>query len=279
MIQKSYKSEKGILYIVPTPIGNMNDITLRAINTLESVDLIFAEDTRVTKLLLNHFNISKKIISCHKFNEMKASALLIKELELGKNVALVSDRGTPLISDPGYIIVGEVIKANYNVVALPGPSAFLPALNMSGIQSDKFLFYGFLDKKEMVSEKELRMLNDINFTIVLYETPHRLDKTLRKILKILGNRHISISREISKVFEEVFRGSVNEAIEQFNDVKGEIVIVIEKAKRSVNYDEAIVEVKKLVEKGISSKEAIKEISKNCEISKNVLYNMYEEQKK
>ncbi len=279
MIQKSYEKEKGNLYIVPTPIGNLKDITYRAVEVLGSVDAIFAEDTRVTTQLLNSLNIKNKVYPCHKFNEVKVSNSLIKFLSEEKNVALVTDRGTPLISDPGSVVVDSVIKAGYNVIALPGASALLPALNMSNISAEKFLFYGFLNSKESQAVKELSMLRNINFTIVLYEAPHRLYKTLQNILQTLGNRAISISREISKVHEEVFRGTVNEALEFYKEVKGEIVIVIEKNKEEISYDELLNEVQELVSLGVSSKNAIKKVSKDYNVSKNILYNMYEDVKK
>lgn len=279
MVQNSYKNEKGNLYIVPTPIGNLKDITYRAVEVLQSVDAIFAEDTRVTIQLLNNLGIKNKVYSCHKFNEEKVSGSVINLLNNKNNIAIVTDRGTPLISDPGNVVVENVINAGYNVIALPGACAILPALNMSNISSEKFLFYGFLSSKDSQSLEELSMLKNINFTIVLYEAPHRLYKTLQKILQILGNRRISISREISKLHEEVFRGTVNEALEFYTDVKGEIVIVIEKGKQVNDYDKALFEVKELVNLGVTSKNAIKKVSKDYNVSKNLLYNMYEEDKK
>lgn len=279
MIQKSYEKEKGNLYIVPTPIGNLKDITYRAVEILTNVDAIFAEDTRVTIQLLNSLSIKNKVYPCHKFNEVKASKNILNLLNKEKNIALVTDRGTPLISDPGSVVVDSVIKAGYNVIALPGASAVLPALNMSNISSERFLFYGFLSSKESQSIKELEMLSGINFTIVLYEAPHRLYKTLQNVLKTLGNRRISISREISKVHEEVFRGSVNEALEFYKEVRGEIVIVIEKNESEISYDKALDEVKELVSLGVAPKDAIKKISKSYNVSRNELYNMFEDVKK
>ncbi len=278
MVQKSFENSSSNLYIVPTPIGNLKDITYRAVEVLKNVDAIFAEDTRVTMQLLNSLDIKNKVYSCHKFNEVQASNSVLKLLKDGKNIAIVTDRGTPLISDPGSLVVSNAIKENYNVIALPGPSALLPALNMSNISSERFLFYGFLNSKESKSIKELEMLSKLKFTIVLYEAPHRLNKTLQNIYKIMGNRTISISREISKVHEEVFRGTVEEAINYYEDVKGEIVIVIEKDNSEVDYEEIFLEVLDLVKEGKSSKDAIKEISKKYEVSKNMLYNMYEERK-
>lgn len=279
MIQKSYEKENGNLYLVPTPIGNMEDITIRAINVLKSVDAIFAEDTRVTMQLLSNLSIKNKVYPCHKFNEIKASKSILNLLSQEKNVAIVTDRGTPLISDPGSVVVSEVIKAGYSVIALPGASALLPALNMSSISSERFLFYGFLNSKSTVARQELEMLRDINFTIVLYEAPHRLNKTLQNIYDILRDRTVSISREISKVHEEVFRGSIEEALKIYTEPKGEFVIVIEGKEKECDYDKALEEVKDFVSKGMSSKYAIKEVSKRNDISKNILYKMYEESKK
>ncbi len=279
MIQKSYDSEISNLYLVPTPIGNLKDITYRAVDVLTMVDAIFAEDTRVTINLLNNLNIKNKVFPCHKFNEAQASKSILKLLSQGKNVAIVTDRGTPLISDPGSLVVSEAIKSGYNVIALPGASALLPALNMSNISSEKFLFYGFLNSKESASVKELTLLSKLNFTIVLYESPHRLNKTLQNIYKIMGDRQISISREISKLHEEVFRSSALEATKLYEEPKGEFVIVITKNEEEVNYDELLLEVVDLIKTGISSKDAIKEIAKKYDVSKNILYNMYEERRK
>ena len=279
MVQKNYERDSGNLYIVPTPIGNLKDITYRAVQILSSVDAIFAEDTRVTTQLLNNLNISNKVFQCHKFNEVQASKSVLKLLSEGKNLAIVTDRGTPLISDPGSLVVNNVIKEGYNVIALPGPSALLPALNMSNISSEKFLFYGFLNSKESKSLKELEMLSKLKFTIVLYEAPHRLAKTLQNIYKIMGNRQISISREISKLHEEVFRGTVQEAINYYVNIKGEFVIVIEKNNEEVEYESLFLEVIDLIEDGVSSKDAIRDVAKKYDVSKNILYNMYEERKK
>lgn len=279
MIQKSYDKDYSNLYIVPTPIGNLKDITYRAVDVLSSVDAIFAEDTRVTTLLLNSLNIKNKVYACHKFNENKVSVSVLNLLSQGKNVAIVTDRGTPLISDPGSVVVESVINAGYSVIALPGASALLPALNMSNISSERFLFYGFLSSKDGERKSELSSLRSIPFTIVFYEAPHRIIKTLESILEVMGNRNISISREISKIHEEVFRGSVSEAINYYVDAKGEFVIVVEGAHLHVNYDDMILKVKELVDMGISAKDAIKKIAKDYSVSKNILYNMYEGDKK
>ncbi len=277
MLQKSY-DENSKLYLVPTPIGNMKDITYRAIEVLNNVKVVYSEDTRVTKILLDYYGIKSKLVSCHKFNEKTIYPQVINNLQNGNSVALVTDRGTPLISDPGYIVVKEVIKNGFSVVSLPGPSALLPALNMSGIPADKFLFYGFLSNKVDESISELKMLKSINFTIVLYESPHRLIKTLHNIKNILGNNFISISREISKLHEEVFRGTVQEAINTYIDPKGEFVIVIDNNDKFEDISIAYDELKELINYGMDKKSAMKYVSKKYDVSKNVLYNMIEENK-
>lgn len=279
MIQKSYDKEISNCYIVPTPIGNMKDMTYRSVEVLKQVDAVFAEDTRVTGVLLNSLDIKKKIYQSQKFNESKASSVAVELLKEGKNIAVVTDRGTPLISDPGNVLVSEVIKNGFNVIALPGACAFVPALNMSNINQEKFLFYGFLSSKEGQAIHELEKLKSINFTIVLYEAPHRLYKTLQNIEKILGNIQISISREITKLHEEVFRGSVSEALEIYKEVKGEIVIVIDNNKNEVDYESSFKEVMDLIKLGVKPNDAVKYVSKKNEVSRNILYSMYEEGKK
>ena len=279
MIQTSYDKEISTCYIVPTPIGNMKDMTYRSVEVLKQVDAVFAEDTRVTGVLLNSLDIKKKIYQSQKFNEAKASGVAVELLKEGKNIAVVTDRGTPLISDPGNVLVSEVIKNGFNVIALPGACAFVPALNMSNINQEKFLFYGFLSSKEGQAIHELEKLKSINFTIVLYEAPHRLYKTLQNIEKILGNIQISISREITKLHEEVFRGSVSEALEIYKEVKGEIVIVIDNNKNEVDYEVSFKEVMDLIKLGVKPNDAVKYVSKKNEVSRNILYSMYEEGKK
>lgn len=279
MIQKSYENDKASCYIVPTPIGNMKDMTERGKDVLKMVDAIFAEDTRVTQVLLNLLGIKKKLYQSQKFNEAQASLTALKYLKEGKNIAIVTDRGTPLISDPGSLVVDNIIKSGFNVIALPGACAFVPALNMSNINQERFLFYGFLSSKESQAVKELEELKNINFTIVLYEAPHRLYKTLQNIEKILGNIQISISREITKIHEEVFRGSVSEALEIYKEVKGEIVIVIDNNKNEVDYEVSFKEVMDLIKLGVKPNDAVKYVSKKNEVSRNILYSMYEEGKK
>lgn len=276
MIQKSYYDcGHGKLYLVPTPIGNMGDITTRAIDVLREAPYIYAEDTREAQALLKKFSIFKIVRSCHKFSEERNKSEIIGLLRNGYDVAYMSDRGTPLISDPGQIIVRDAIKYDFNVVALPGPSALLPALNMSGIDNSKFLFYGFLNSKSVKRIEELKRIRSIEYTIVFYEAPHRITKTLSDIKMIFGNRNVAICREISKKFEEVFRGDLVSAIEYSKDIKGEMVIVVEgydgKTPFKVDY---VFEVMKLVNAGEMLSTAIKIVSMTYGISKNELYNSY-----
>ena len=216
------------LYLTPTPIGNLKDITLRALEILENVDYILAEDTRKTKKLLNHYNIKTQSASYHQHNEHRILPKIITELKSGMTYALVSDAGTPSISDPGFLLVRECIKNNIEVETLPGATAFVPALVNSGLSSEKFVFEGFLPVKKGRS-KSLLKLADETRTIILYESPHRLLKTLDALIKYLGkDRQASISRELTKLYEETKRGSLDELYEYFSKkkIKGEFVIVI-----------------------------------------------------
>lgn len=275
MKQNSYNSDiKGKLYLIPTPIGNLDDITLRALNILKEVDIVFAEDTRETFNLLKYYNINKKIESCHKYSEMKNKEKILKILKEGKTIGFVSDRGTPLISDPGNFVVNEVIKENIPVIALPGATALIPALNMSGLDNERFLFYGFLNNKKNAAKKELNKLKDVEYTMIFYESPRRLKTTLELMFEAFGNRKISIVREISKLHEEIIRDSIENVTKIIDDIKGEIVIVVEKKKNnkletiSTNYIELV---KEMQEEGYSKKDAIKEVSLKYNISKNKLY--------
>lgn len=278
MIQKSYEnSEYGKLYLIPTPIGNLDDITLRAIKTLEMVDIVYAEDTRETLNLLKYLKINKKVESCHKYTEMKHKDKIVQILKLGKNIGYVTDRGTPLISDPGNVIVDESIKQNITVIALPGPNALLPAINMSGLSNERFLFYGFLNSKQSLAKKELIDLKDIKQTIIFYESPHRITDTLSQILDVFGNRNIAIVREISKIHEEVIRDNIENILKISDTLKGEMVIIVEGNTKEetleVNYIE---EIDKLLTQGYSKRDAIREIADKYKVSKNKLYNEFKE---
>ena len=272
MSQKSYDG-KPTLYLIPTPIGNMEDITLRSINLLKEVDVIFSEDTRETLKLLNYLNINKKLISCHKFNEDKVYLKVIEYLENGNNVGLVTDRGTPIISDPGYVSAYNVIEKGYNVVGLPGPTAFVPALITSGINPNKFLFYGFLDSKKSHKKKELEDLKNNKYTMIFYESPFRVRETIELINNIMGERNISISREISKKYEEIYRGTPESVLQELTDPKGEFVITVEGSTKEESFDNLDIEkhVNMLIKEGKTEKDAIKEVAKLHNLPKNDVY--------
>jgi len=226
------ESEKTSLYLVPTPIGNLSDITLRALEVLKSVDTILAEDTRTSGYLLKHYKISKPLQSFHIFNEHKTLAGLIARLQQGEVMALISDAGTPGISDPGFLLVREALKAGLHIDCLPGATALIPALVKSGFPTDRFVFEGFLPHKKG-RQTLLKKLSEEDRTIVLYESPHRLIKTLEQLIEFFGpDRMVSVSRELTKLHEETRTGTVKEVLEHFKkkDVKGEIVIVIDGKK-------------------------------------------------
>ena len=219
----------GILYIVPTPVGNMEDMTFRAVRILKEVDLVLAEDTRTSGILLKHYEIKNALMSHHKFNEHGTSAGIVNRLLAGENVALISDAGTPGISDPGFFLVREAVRAGVEVQCLPGATAFVPALVSSGLPCDRFCFEGFLPQKKGRQTK-LQSLKDEERTMIFYESPFRLVKTLQQFAEVYGgDRQVSVCREISKVHEESVRGSLLEVIAHFTEKepKGEIVIVLE----------------------------------------------------
>lgn len=275
MSQKSYDGSPTV-YLIPTPIGNMEDITIRALHILETVDVIFSEDTRVTSILLNHYNIHKKLISSHQYNESKNGNKLLEYLNQGKMVGIVSDRGTPVISDPGYELAQIAIQNGYNVVGLPGPTALIPALITSGIAPMPFLFYGFLNSKDSKRRKELESLKKIAATLIFYEAPHRLEKTLQDMEKILGNRCVSISREISKKYEEIYRDTLENISGQVVDIKGEIVIIVEGNFQGENHDNlTIIEhINLFLKEGLSVKDAIKQVAHDRGLPKNEVYQEY-----
>lgn len=276
MSQKSYDNTPT-LYLIPTPIGNMEDITIRAVNTLKMVDVVFCEDTRVTGQLLKYLDISKKLISSHEYNEAMNKEKLIEYLSSGSNVGLVSDRGTPIISDPGYDLAKFAIEEGYNVVSLPGATALIPALTSSGISPMPFYYYGFLNSKDSARRKELEFLKNIDATLILYEAPHRINKTLIDMGNILGNnRKMSISREITKKYEEIYRGTIGELIEQNNEYKGELVIVVEGNKTTTEFKTLTIEehINLYIEDGKSSMDAIKIVAKERGMKKSEVYDIY-----
>ena len=220
------------LYIVPTPIGNLDDITIRAIETLKNSDLILSEDTRHAKKLLSHYKISTKVKSYHLNNEHKKVDEYVELMLQDKTISLITDAGTPCISDPGFLLVREAIKKGIQITCLPGPTALIPAIVLSGLPSEAFIFEGFLPKKKGRKTK-LKEISNNTMTTIIYESPYRIIKTLSDLLEFLGSdRKISVSREISKIYEETFRGTVSDALVHFSDkkIKGEFVICINKEK-------------------------------------------------
>ena len=216
------------LFIVPTPIGNLGDITIRAIDTLQNSDLILSEDTRHAKKLLNHYKISTKVKSYHLNNEHKKVDEYVEMMRQGKIISLITDAGTPCISDPGFLLVREAIKKRVQITCLPGATALIPALVLSGLPSDAFIFEGFLPRKKGRKTK-LKEISQNTITTIIYESPYRIQKTLSDLIEFVGSdREVSLSREISKIYEETFRGSVSDAIAHFSDkkIKGEFVICI-----------------------------------------------------
>ena len=273
---------KGTLYLVATPIGNLEDITIRALNVLKEVDLIAAEDTRHTLGLLNHFEISKPLISYYKETEKIKSPILVEKLLNGKNIALVSDAGTPGISDPGEEIVKEAIKNDIKIVAIPGACAFVNALIPSGMNTREFSFIGFLSANKKEKKDKLEDLKYETKTLIFYEAPHKLSNTLEAMLEILGDRNIVLARELTKIHEEFIRGKISTIIEQIVDTKGEFVIIVEgnniskKDKEILDLNELTIEehYKYYENTGISKKEIIKKIAKDRNVNKNEIYQYF-----
>ncbi|WP_294372273.1 16S rRNA (cytidine(1402)-2'-O)-methyltransferase [uncultured Clostridium sp.] len=274
--------DNGKLYLVPTPIGNLKDITLRALEVLKSSDIIAAEDTRQTLKLLNHFEIKKQLISYHKFNEQSKGNEIIDLLKEGKNIAIVSDAGTPGISDPGSVIVEKCIAENIDFEVLPGATAITTALVYSGLDTTKFLFRGFLPREN----KERKVITDelLNSqeTLIFYEAPHRLLDTLSYLLDTFGDRNIAVCRELTKLYQEIFRGKLSEAVNHFADNKprGEFVLVLEgkklediKEEKKQEWVNLSIEehILKYMNEGINKKEAIKLVAKDRELPKNEVY--------
>ena len=269
-------SDKATLFLVATPIGNLSEVSDRTLDTLRNVDVIASEDTRNTLKLLSHFDIHTRMISYHNFNEEESSKGIIKLLEEGNNVALVSDAGYPLISDPGYLLVNEVIEKGFNITTVSGPNAALNALVASGLETNHYLFYGFLNAKASQARKELEQLKGFPYTLIFYEAPHRIEKTLKLMYEVLGDRKACLARELTKLHEEYHRGSLGK-LSELHDLKGEMVLIVEgekKVDKEADLEQLLEEVGQLVESGLKSKQAVNEVSRRYGYSKNVLYNAY-----
>ncbi len=270
MIQKSYE-KSNVLYLVPTPIGNLEDITFRALNILKTSDIIYCEDTRTSLPLLRHFEIDKKLVSLHEHNEESRINEIKKNLDEGMQLSIISDAGMPNICDPGFKVIRELTLQGYHVISLPGANAFITALASSGLNTSHFAFFGFFERKETKAVEVLNSLSNTNVTAGFYESPHRINKTLKLIYDTLGDVNTVISREISKKFETIYRGRVSEFIDL--QYKGEIVLLIEceKSNNSISLDELINDE---INKGNSGKRLVKAISAKSDYNKNEIYDRY-----
>lgn len=272
----------GKLYLIATPIGNLGDITYRAVETLKIVDIIAAEDTRHSLKLLNYLEISKPMISYHRHNEDTKTADLINILKEGKNIGLITDAGTPGISDPGEEIVKQAIKENIEIIPIPGACALINALIASGLNTKEFAFYGFLPLDKKLREEKFEDIKKQNKTIIFYEAPHRLTKTLKELEIKFGNIEVVIAKELTKIHETFFRGKIGDLLENFNDVKGEYIILFEvHAKTDKQIEIETINTMSLDEQyeyylktGMTKKEIIKKIAKNNKVAKDEIYKQF-----
>jgi len=263
----------GILYLVPSPIGNIQDVSPRVREVLSNVDYIACEDTRNTLKLLNILGINKKLVSCHEHNEIESSSRIIKDLLDDKNVAYLSDAGYPCISDPGFLLSKEAIKNNIKITPISGASAFLNALVASGLDTNHFIFYGFLDSKSTDRKKELTTLKHNPYTIIFYESPHRIQDTLKDIYEIFGDRHLTICRELTKIHEEFIRTTLKEIVENPIELIGELVLVVEKYTepiKEIDENEIKKQVNLLIQNGLTKKDAISSVSLLLNLPKNLV---------
>lgn len=280
--QKSFQGSGGILYLIPTPIGNLEDITFRALNIMKSADVIAAEDTRQTKKLCNHFDIATPLVSYHEHNKETSGAKLLEELKSGKTIALVSDAGTPCISDPGYELVVSALAEELTVVPLPGANAALSSLIASGLPTQHFYYYGFLRRGKKERKEELSSLKYVRDTLIFYEAPHRLKETLQAIEEVLGNRKIVLCRELTKKFEEFIRGTVEEVLvwAKEEQIRGEFCIVIEGTTEVEEIEvwweklDIVSHIEHYIENGSTSKEAIKQVALDRDMQKRIVYQAY-----
>ena len=274
MRTRSFIENQGILYLVATPIGNLSDFSFRAIEVLKSVDKIYAEDTRNSLVLLNHYGIKTKLESYHEFNQNEKTLSIVEEIENGMHIALISDAGLPVISDPGYKIVEEASKRGLPISTIPGASAGISALIASGLAPMPYTFYGFLDSKKTKRIKELNDLKYINHTIIFYEAPHRIFETLEDMLEVFGNRFIVLARELTKTYEEYIRGTIKEILE-IENLKGEMVLIVSGYKEDTNIDlDPNSKIDELITLGYKPNDAIKEVAKLFNLDRRELYKEY-----
>lgn len=272
-MQKSFKEVKPTLFVVSTPIGNLSDMTYRAVEILSSVDLILCEDTRTSGVLLSHYQIKKPLMSYHEFNKDEKEETILSMLASGKNIALISDAGTPGISDPGFEIIGKAIADGFHVVSIPGASAILSALVVSGLIIQPFTFIGFPPKKASDQKRVIESYAQRPETLVLYESPMRISSTLQTLFKILGDRKVVLARELTKAFETIHRTTLSEAISMEHNPKGEYVIVLEGKKEEQLTSNRPIEddVKDKMASGMTEKDAIKAVAKERKLPKNDVY--------
>jgi 16S rRNA (cytidine1402-2'-O)-methyltransferase len=267
----------GVLYVVATPIGNLDDISLRALRVLKEVELIAAEDTRHTRILLDRYDIRTALISYHEHNEKTQAPRLVERMNRGESIALVSDAGTPAISDPGYRLVLDAINSGIVVTPIPGPSAIIAALSASGLPTDRFVFEGFMPAKKGERESRLEALREESRTIIFYEAPHRLKECLAAIGRILGNRDVVIARELSKLHEEFLRGTIDEIAEQLaaREIKGEVTVIVRAGRRaeSVSQEELSAEIRQMSAEGISVREISEHLAKRYQLGRREVYQL------
>lgn len=272
IIRQSFTNQRPTLYLIATPIGNLNDITLRALEVIKEVDYLYAEDTRVTAKLLQHYNINKELISYHKFNEEEKLLDIKEKLEQGYNIGFCSDAGMPSISDPGYALASS-FKADYNVVVIPGASASLTALVGSGLVIEPFTFIGFLEKKKGQKEKQILQYKDYEHALVFYETATRLNDSLDSLYKVLGNRKTVVARELTKIYETYYEFNLGDDVSEIT-LKGEFVIIVEGSSKIDATDEDILNLlKEYINNNYTKKEAIKQVSEKLNVNKNRVYQL------
>lgn len=279
--QKSFENEKPTLFLVPTPIGNLSEMTPRAIDVLNSVDVIACEDTRTSGQLLKHFDIHKRLVAYQNFNEESSADGLINLLSKGQNIALITDAGYPLMSDPGQRVVRKATEQGYNVVPISGCNAMLNALVASGLIVQPFIFIGFLPPSSSLCKKKLQEYVNYPMTLVFYEAPHRIEKMLKACLEVLGDRECSLARELTKVHEEFLRGTISEILEEVDSLKGEMVICIagnsDESKKDIDAGFILDTVREAISRGMSTSDAVKETAKKLNIPKNKVYELVHSQ--
>ena len=279
--QKSFENEKPTLFLVPTPIGNLSGMTPRAIDVLNSVDVIACEDTRTSGQLLKHFDIHKRLVAYQNFNEESSADGLINLLSKGQNVALITDAGYPLMSDPGQRVVRKATEQGYNVVPISGCNAMLNALVASGLIVQPFIFIGFLPPSSSLCKKKLQEYVNYPMTLVFYEAPHRIEKMLKACLEVLGDRECSLARELTKVHEEFLRGTISEILEEVDGLKGEMVICIagnsDEPKKDIDAGFILDTVREAISRGMSTSDAVKQTAKKLNIPKNRVYELVHSQ--